>query len=105
MTNDNLQDLSKDELIERVHELEGELEAEQSGISRRGVIRTGGLTVAGLAALLFASDPAAAAPTGTFPVSTSDPLLKVRADRLRLVPRTSDPSSPDDGTMWFNESA
>ena len=104
MTETDLRNLSKAELIDRVQTLEGELQAERSGVSRRGVLR-GGLTVAGLATLLYASDPVAAAPTGTFPEETSDPLLKVRADRLRLVPRTSDPSSPDDGTMWFNESA
>jgi hypothetical protein len=60
---------------------------------------------AGLGASGFFAGRASAAPTGTFPATGDDPLLKLRADRLRLVPRTSDPSSPDDGTLWYNGGA
>lgn len=48
---------------------------------------------------------ASAAPSGTFPVSSDPALLKLRADRVRLVPRSSDPSNPDNGEMWYNDSA
>jgi hypothetical protein len=60
---------------------------------------------AGLGASGFFAGRASAAPTGTFPATGDDPLLKLRADRLRLIPRTSDPSSPDDGTLWYNGGA
>jgi hypothetical protein len=65
----------------------------------------GAVAAAGLGASGFFAGRASAAPTGTFPATGDDPLLKLRADRLRLVPRTSDPSSPDDGTLWYNGGA
>lgn len=97
MTDDNLHDLSKDELIGRVQKLEGELQAERTGVSRRGVLR-GGLTVTGLAALLFASDPVAAA-SGVYPVETEAPFAKIRAERIRYDTRTTQPSSPASGRV------
>jgi hypothetical protein len=60
---------------------------------------------AGLGASGHFVGSARAAPTGTWPEATDDPLLKLRADRVRLVPRSSDPSSPDDGTVWYNGGA
>ncbi len=63
-----------------------------------------GIAAAGAAGISFAGS-ATADPSGEFPVPSDDPLLKIRADRVRLVPRTSDPSSPDDGTEWYNEDA
>jgi len=63
---------------------------------------------AGMATVGAAGYPtgrASAAPSGTFPVGSDPPLLKLRADRVRLVPRSSDPSNPDDGEMWYNDSA
>jgi hypothetical protein len=71
--------------------------------TRRALL--GAMTAAGIGATSYFAGRASAAPTGTFPASTDDPLLKLRADRLRLVPRTSDPSSPDDGTLWYNGGA
>lgn len=69
--------------------------------TRREVIgKAVGIAAAG-ALGIYATDTVTAAPTGTFPVDTDDPLLKIRADRVRLVPRTTDPSAPDDGTMWY----
>jgi len=54
-----------------------------------------------LGAALFAS-PAAADPEGTLQgTSAGDPLLKIRADRMVLVPRTTDVSSPADGTLTY----
>jgi len=72
---------------------------------RKSIASAAGLTAAGAAGFIFASGSATADPSGTFPVPSDDPLLKIRADRVRLVPRTSDPSSPDDGTEWYNEDA
>lgn len=61
--------------------------------------------VAAGAGASFTAGRVSAAPTGTFPQAADDPLLKLRADRLRLVPRSTDPSSPDNGTLWYNDSA
>lgn len=62
-------------------------------------------SAAGIAAAgawgVYATGTADAAPSGTFPVSTDDALLKIRADRVRLIGRTSDPTDPDDGTLWY----
>jgi hypothetical protein len=73
---------------------------------RRRVL-TSAAAVAGAGALgvYVGSERAVAAPQGTYPVATDPALLKIRADRIRLVERTSDPSSPDDGEIWYNGSA
>jgi len=69
--------------------------------SRRGFLKVlGGLGIGGLASAVY-STTAEAAPTGTFPTSTDDALERIRANRFGFVPRTSDPSSPDDGTEWY----
>jgi len=86
---------------EALHELAREKHDRRQSTTRRNLIRTaiGG----GAAALLFgsASGPAAAAPSGALPATSDDPLLKIRADRMVLVPRTSDVSSPSDGTLTY----
>lgn len=71
-------------------------------ISRRSLLTAAG--VAGAGALGYYTGTAKANPTGTYPVSGEDPLLKIRADQIELVARQSDPSSPSDGTMWYNDS-
>jgi len=97
----NYDNLSREELIERIETLETELLEADSGYSRRSVI-SAAATLAGLGALgVYETGVVSAAPSGTFPAPTDDPLLKIRADRVRLVGRTSDPSSPTDGTMWY----
>jgi len=53
----------------------------------------------------FMTGRASADPSGVFPIATEDPLLKIRADRIVLVERTSDPSSPSDGELWYNGGA
>lgn len=89
----NYETWSRDDLIERIQELEG--------TSRRSVLK-GAITVAGLgAAGVYATGGASAAPTGTFPELGEDPLLKIRADRIRLFPRSPDPTAPNDGTLWY----
>jgi len=76
---------------------------EEASTTRRALLAA--TAAAGVGASGFFAGRASAAPTGTFPAATDDALLKLRADRLRLVPRTSDPSSPDNGTLWYNEVA
>ena len=69
--------------------------------SRRSFLaKAAGIAAAG-ALGIYATDSVQAAPAGTFPAVTDDPLLKIRADRVRFIGRTSDPSAPDDGTMWY----
>lgn len=83
-----------------------EIDTEESAtetITRRALLAAVGIAGAGASGYFVGT--AEAAPTGTFPASSDDPLLRLRADRLRLVPRTSDPSSPDDGTLWYNSEA
>jgi len=76
---------------------------DEESTTRRALLTAIGIAGAGAAGHFVGT--AQAAPTGTFPAATDDPLLKLRADRLRLVPRSSDPSSPDDGTLWYNGGA
>jgi hypothetical protein len=78
-------------------------ETDDASTTRRALLAA--LGAAGLGASGYFVGSASAAPSGTFPETTDDPLLKLRADRLRLVPRSSDPSSPDDGTLWYNGGA
>jgi len=76
---------------------------DEPSTTRRALL--GAVTAAGIGASSYFAGRASAAPSGTFPATGDDPLLKLRADRLRLVPRSSDPSSPDDGTLWYNGGA
>jgi len=74
-------------------------------LSRRRVIASAaGIAAAGAAGVSFIGS-ASADPSGTFPATSDDALELIRADRVRLVPRTSDPSTPDDGTEWYNSEA
>ncbi|GAA0305458.1 hypothetical protein [Halarchaeum salinum] len=93
--------LTRDELIDRIESLEDQLADADGGYSRRSVIAAAAGVAAAGAAGVFSTGVASAAPTGTFPASGDDALLKIRADRVRLVARSSDPSTPDDGTMWY----
>jgi len=71
-------------------------------IDRRDIlVSAAAMAGAGSLGVVVGSSGVAAAPTGTFPASSDDPLLKIRADRIRLIGRTSDPSTPDDGTIWY----
>jgi hypothetical protein len=69
--------------------------------TRRKILAAAAGAAAAGAMGVYATGTADAAPSGTFPVSTDDPLLKIRADRVYLVGRTTDPSGPDNGTMWY----
>lgn len=74
---------------------------EEASTTRRALLAA--TAAAGVGASGVFAGRVSAAPTGTFPATTDDPLLKIRADRIRFIPRTSDPSSPDGGTMWVVE--
>jgi len=77
----------------------------QEDVDRREVLAALGIATAGAAGFYGGSETARAAPSGTFPQSSDDPLKKIRANQIRLVPRSSDPSDPDNGVMWYNDSA
>lgn len=94
-------ELSEEELRDEVRRLRSELADKQSGIHRRTFVR-GGLTLGGLATLLYASDPVAAA-SGTYPAPSEPPFEKLRAERFRYDTVTSDPSSPAGGDTWVVE--
>lgn len=80
-------------------------ESNSDKISRRRVITSAAaIAAAGAAGVGFAGS-ASAEPSGTFPSTSDDPLELIRADRVRLVPRTTDPSDPSDGTEWYNPEA
>jgi len=80
-------------------------ESDEQRLSRRRVIASAaGLAAAGAAGVSFAGS-ATAEPSGTFPSTSDDALELIRADRVRLVPRTADPSNPSDGTEWYNSEA
>lgn len=67
--------------------------------SRRSVIKAAiGIAAAGPMGI-YATGTADAAPSGTFPVESDDPLAKIRADRIRYIARTSAPSDPDSGRV------
>jgi len=97
--NTNLNDLSKDDLIDRIETLEAELTAERSGYSRRSVISAAAGIAAAGAMGVYATGTASAAPSGTFPDAGDDPLAKIRADRVRYIARTSQPTAPSSGRV------
>jgi hypothetical protein len=101
--NTDTEALSRDDLLARVEELEAQLKTatENSNHTRRSVLAAAAGIAAAGAMGVYATGGASAAPTGEFPQAGDSPLLKIRADRVRLVGRTSDPSTPDDGTMWY----
>lgn len=71
--------------------------------SRRSVIKAA-IGIAGAGAMgIYATGDVSAAPSGTFPADTEDPLLRIRADRIQFIPRSSDPSDPDHAEMWVVE--
>lgn len=94
---------SKDELKNRIEELEAEnkrLRGEkQPSTTRRRLIRGAAVAGAGAVSLAAAAGTAAAAPSGTYPVPSDDPLLKTRVDRVRFIPRSGEPETPSGGRV------
>ena len=108
MDSDDHDDPTKNDLKERIETLEAENQRLRdeldsgTSLARRGAIQAGGLLAGGsLLSLLFGT--AAAAPSGTIPAPSDPPFTKFRGDHIRLVPRTSDVSSPTDGTVTYRE--
>lgn len=75
---------------------------ELDSASRRQLLAAVGVAAAG-ATGYFAGSASAATPAGTVGTSTN-PYLRAYVDTIAFVD-TSDPSSPDDGTLWYNSSA
>ena len=94
-------DDSRDRKTEALHKLAREKHDRRQSTTRRQLIRASAIAGAGAISLSSATGSAAAAPAGTLPTTSDDPLLKIRADRMVLVPRTSDVSSPSDGTLTY----
>jgi len=84
-----------------LHALAREKHDRRQSTTRRQLIRGAAIAGAGAISLSSATGSAAADPAGTLPTTSDDPLLKIRADRLVLVPRTSDVSNPADGTLAY----
>ena len=98
-------ELSKAELRSEVRRLRAELEKTKTSVSRRQLISSAA-AAAGVGALgVYGSGVASAqsSPSGTFPVETDAALLRLRADRIRFIPRSTDPTNPDGGTRWVVE--
>lgn len=99
------QDQTEEQLRERIEALESENKRlrenkEQSGSSRRRVLAgMAGVAAAGAMGLTAFSGSAAAAPSGTYPVETDDPLLKTRVDRVRFISRSGKPDAPSSGRV------
>jgi len=92
-TNDNNTKTTEEQAEENV---------EGPPVSRRDLIRgTATVGLVGVAGATLAAGSATAAPSGTFPESSDDPLLKIRADRVEFVARTTSVSSPSDGLITY----
>jgi len=74
---------------------------DESVMSRRGVV-AGVLAATGLSAYSAGRVTAQSAPEGEIGTS-SNPYLRAWIDRQVYVGRTSDLSSPGDGTSWYRE--
>lgn len=75
-------------------------------VTRRQVLAAAtGAAAAGAAGYVTGTETGSAQSASGQVGTLTDPYLRVNVDRLVLVPRTSDPSSPEDGSAWYNEDA
>jgi len=88
-----------EQLTERIAELEAENERLRASQQTRRRLLRGGLAAGALS--LFAGVSSANTPEGEVSGTPTDPLLAIETDRIRLEPRTSDLSDPDDGTITY----
>jgi hypothetical protein len=86
---------------EALHELARKQYERRQSTTRRQLLRASAIAGAGAISLSSATGSAAAQTGVVEGTSAGDPLLKIRADRMVLVPRTSDVSSPADGTLTY----
>jgi len=75
-------------------------DATDTTVTRRTVAQASAAAALGSVGLVSAASRVQAAPSGTLPDPAAAPLKRVRADRVRHVPRTSDPSNPPNGLVW-----
>lgn len=94
-----VEEMSEAQLRDEVQRLRGEVKSEQSGVSRRAIIRTGAAAAALGALGIYGVGSAAANPQGVYPVESADPFKKIRADRIRYFARTSPPTAPSTGRV------
>lgn len=73
-------------------------EEEQDETTRRALLAAIGIAGAGAAG--YGVGNAEAAASGEVGTPTN-PYLRAYVDRMVWIGRTSDPSSPDDGTVWY----
>lgn len=94
-----------DEVQERMPQVDFHPGKGGGGWTRRGVIATAA-TAAGLGAAGYYSGKAAAQTTGSGEIaSQSNPALRVYVNRVHLVDLGSEPSSPGDGSIYYNSNA
>lgn len=82
-----------------------ELEPEREVTRRQVLAAAAGAAAAGAAGYSVGTETGSAQSASGQVGTLADPYLRVNVDRLVLVPRTSDPSSPEDGSTWYNEDA
>lgn len=88
--------------METLHELARTKHERRQRRAGRHLARAAGIAGAGAITATAATETAAADPQGVLEATSSgDSLLKIRADRIVLVPRTTDVSSPADGTLTY----
>lgn len=69
-------------------------------LDRRTVVKACAAAALGSVGLVSAASRVEAVPSGTLPDPSVAPLKRVRADRVRHIPRTSDPTDPPNGLVW-----
>lgn len=82
-------------------ELKAEYQRLQRKAGRRSLARAAAIAGAGAISLSAVTAQSVEAQSGSIPASGSAALETTRADRLRLVPRSSAVSSPDDGVVTY----
>jgi len=93
---------SKTRKMNALHELARNKHKRRQRRAGRHLARAAGVAGAGAITATAATGTVSANPQGVIQATSSgDPLLKIRADRLVLVPRTSPVSNPSDGTLTF----
>lgn len=96
-----------DELEEQIERHSHGRGDESARATRRDVLAVAaGVAAAGAAGYYTGTATASHGTTPSGEVgSASEPFLRVHTDRLVLHERTTDPSSPADGELWYNSSA
>lgn len=105
MSDDEKDEQGMESLHRDILQLKNELAGEVGEPTRRDFVVGGAALLAGGALVATSGTAAAQATPGGNVGSASNPALKVYTDVFHFNERTSDPSSPEDGEMWYNSSA